>query len=341
MIFKKHKKVEGSSPQERLDSWKNHFQNLLGQPPAVNDENMEITPVHDLLDIRTDNFDLDELATAKTSIKEGKAFGADEIAPEVIKRVDLDETLLDFCNQALNEGSIPEQWKRLNIVPVPKKGDLSKPINYRGIALTSIVTKTLNRMILNRIQPYIEPILRNNQNGFRPGRSTTSHILALRRIIEEVNDKNLTAVLLFVDFKKAFDSIHRGLLFKILAAYGIPRKIVLLIERLYGGTIAKVITEDGLTEAFLIIAGVMQGDTLAPYLFIIVIDYIMRKCLAGKDLGLTTTKRRSRRHKAEKITDADYADDIALITETAGQAQLFLQALEESSNSGLCRTTPQ
>ena len=72
----------------------------------------------------------------------------------------------------------------INIVPVPKKGDLTNPNNYRGIALTSIVAKTLNRMILNRIRPEVEKILRINQNGFRPGRSTTSHILTLRRIIE-------------------------------------------------------------------------------------------------------------------------------------------------------------
>lgn len=329
----KHNMIEGENAEKRLDSWKSHFQKLLGQPPAVPDENLEITVVHELLDIRSDNFDRGELAEAKTQIKEGKAFGEDGIAPEIIKRVDIDNIILNFCNDALNEGNIPEQWGHINIVPVPKSGNLSKPDNYRGIALTSIVTKTLNKMILNRIKPYIDPILRDNQNGFRSGRSTTSHILTLRRIIEEVNDKNLSAVLLFVDFKKAFDSVHRGLLMKILRAYGIPNKIVTLIAKLYENTTAKVITEDGLTEAFLILAGVMQGDTLAPYLFIIVIDYIMRTCLTGKDLGLTLQHRRGRRYPAIKVTDADYADDVALITDTAAQAQEFLQALEVVASS--------
>ena len=74
---------------------------------------------------------------------------------------------------------------------------------------------------------------------------------------------------------------------KILLAYGIPPTIVKLIENLYDGTIAKIITEDGFTEAFLILAGVMQGDTLAPYLFIIVIDYVMTVCLKDKDWGFT------------------------------------------------------
>ena len=79
-------------------------------------------------------------------------------------------------------------------------------------------------MVINRNKPSLEKILRINQNGFRPGQSTTSHIdiLALRRILEGAKAKNLLAVLTFIDFKKAFDSIHRGILMKILHAYGIP-----------------------------------------------------------------------------------------------------------------------
>ena len=78
----------------------------------------------------------------------------------------------------------PDLWRISNIVPVPEKGVLNDTNNYRGVSLTSLLAKTLNRMILNRIQPEIEKKLRDNQNGFREGRSTTSHILTLRRILE-------------------------------------------------------------------------------------------------------------------------------------------------------------
>ena len=325
--------VEGGSAQGRLEAWKTHFTKLLGQPPQVPSEDLEVGTVHPLLDIKTDVFDQNELGDAKKQISEGKAYGDDRIPPEVLKRVDIDHIILDFCNRALINEEVPDQWKRLNIIPVPKKGDLTKTENYRGIALTSIVSKTLNRMILNRIKPELDPLLRINQNGFRTGRSTTSHILALRRILQEVRAKNLTAVMLFIDFRKAFDSIHRGLLMKILLAYGIPQELVDLIRRMYDGTLARVLTEDGLTEAFLILAGVMQGDTLAPYLFIIVIDYVMRVCLEGKDFGLTLQQRRSSRHPAVKLTDADFADDLALLTDTTAEAQEFLLCLEEAAHS--------
>ena len=65
-------------------------------------------------------------------------------------------------------------------------------------------------MLLNRIRPNIEVILRKNQNGFRQNRSTTGQILKIQCIIEGVKSKNLLAILSIVNFAKAFDSIHRG-----------------------------------------------------------------------------------------------------------------------------------
>ena len=164
-----------------------------------------------------------------------------------------------MCNDALLNRNVPDQWKRLNIMPVPKKGDLSRVENYRGIALSSVVAKTLNRMIRNRMTPAFEEILRPEQNGFRPGRSTSSHILGLRRILEGARAKQLTAILLFVDFRRAFDSLHRGMLMKILDAYGVPERIVDLIDALYQDTVASVLTEDGPTEIFNILAGFFTG----------------------------------------------------------------------------------
>ena len=208
-------------------------------------------------------------------------------------------------------------------------------MNYRGISLSSLVAKALNRMILNRLKPEIETILRRNQNGFRPGRSTAQQILVLRRLIEGVKSRKLPAVLTFIDFKKAFDSVHRGKMLKILEAYGIPVKIVELIRLMYEKTMAKVLTPDGETELFEILAGVLQGDTLAPYLFAIVIDYCMRQAIGddAERLGLTLERRKSRRVGPKIITDVDFADDIALISEDMDKANEFLLRVESAAAS--------
>ena len=114
-------------------------------------------------------------------------------------------------------------------------------------------------------------------HAIRTGRSTLPQILTLRRLIEGIKEKQLPAILTFVDFSKAFDSIHRGKLMEILKAYGIPTKIVDAISILYKDTEAQVTTPDGDTEFFEILAGVLQGDRLAPFPFIIALDYALRE----------------------------------------------------------------
>ena len=79
---------------------------------------------------------------------------------------------------------------------------------------------------------------------------------------------------------------------------------------------------DGDTEYFDIVAGVLQGDTLAPYLFIICLDHVLRTSIDKiKENGFELTKKRSRRHLAKTTTDADYADDIAILANTPNQAE--------------------
>ena len=224
------------------------------------------------------------------------------------------------------------------IIPIPKSGNLTITDNYRGISLTSIMEKTYNRMLLNRICPILDPILRNNQNGFRQERTTVGQILAIRRILEGVKSKNVPIVFTFIDFKKAFDSVHRGKMIKILRSYGIPDKIVNAIEANYASTRAKVYSPDVVTEEFDIVKGVLQGDTLSPYLFVIILDYALRKAIKGREeeLGFTIVPRRSRRVHPIVLTDLDFADDIALISDSVRQASELLQRVEsECSKVGL------
>ena len=156
--------------------------------------------------------------------------------------------------------------------------------------------------------------------------------MTIRRILEGVRAKNLQATLLFVDFTKAFDSIHRGNIEQILLAYGLPKETVAAITIPYRNTKVKVRSPDGDTEYFDIIAGVLQGDTLAPYLFIICLDYVLRTSIDKiRENGFELKKKRSRRYPAKTTTDADYADDIAILANTPNQAEALLHSLERAA----------
>ncbi len=104
-------------------------------------------------------------------------------------------------------------------------------------------------MLLNRIRPVVDPLLRTNQNGFRERSTTVEQVLTLRRLIEGIKRKYLPALITFIDFRKAFDSIHRGKLMRILDACGIPGPLVNAIAAMYANTTANVLSPDGETES--------------------------------------------------------------------------------------------
>ena len=150
--------------------------------------------------------------------------------------------------------------------------------------------------------------------------------------LKAYGQKNLQATVLFVDFTQAFDSIHRGKMEQILQAYGIPKETVAAIMILYRNTKVKVRSLDGVTEYFNIVAGVLQGGTLAPYIFIICLDNVLRTSIDKiRENGFELTKKRSRRYPAKTITDADYADGTALLANTPNQAEIPLHSLERAA----------
>ena len=167
-------------------------------------------------------------------------------------------------------------------------------------------------------------------------------ILTICRILEDVRAKNLEATILFVDFTKAFEPIHRKKREQILLAYGLPKETVRALMMLYRNTKIKVHSLDRDTDYFNIVAGVQQGDTLAPYLFIICLDYVLRTSIDKmKDNSFKLTKERSRRYPTQTITDTAYANDIVLLANAPAQAETLLHSLERAAAGigHLCQCT--
>ena len=123
----------------------------------------------------------------------------------------------------------------------------------------------------------------SNYNRFRLLRSTSSEILARRRIAEEMKNLQKEAAIIFIDSKKAFDSVDRNKLFLIIHAYGVPEKIVKATQIMYENTSSVVLTPEGETTDFKINTGVLQGDPHAPYLFITVFDYAPRTAIGDRE----------------------------------------------------------
>lgn len=111
---------------------------------------------------------------------------------------------------------IPEDFTDALIIKLAKKGDLTVYSNWRGITLLNTINKIISIIIHNRISTVLEPIIRKQQGAYRPNRSCIDNINTLRIINEQSAEFNTPLYLLFVDFKQAFDSLDRNVMWEIL-----------------------------------------------------------------------------------------------------------------------------
>ena len=217
-------------------------------------------------------------------------------------------------------------WKEGYLIKLPKKGDLSQCSNYRGITLLSIPSKVFNRVLLNRLKDAVDPHLRDQQAGFRKGRSCTDQIATLRIIVEQSLEWKSPLYANFIDYEKAFDSVDRETLWKLLRHYGIPEKITRIIKESYRDMTCRVVHGQQLTDAFQVKTGVRQGCLLSPFLFLLSIDWIMKESTTNKRNGIQWTL-------WTQLDDLDFADDLALLSHTHGQMQDKTDTVDDISAS--------
>lgn len=315
-----------TNEKDQVPRWKEHFSAVLNQPDPESEA--IIQPADEDLAINIEAPSEDEVRSSIKAMKSGKAGGLDRVTADMLK-ADMKygpKFLTTIFEEIWKTEVTPADWKTGLIIKLPKKGDLSDCNNWRGITLLSLTSKVFSRIIFLRLLEAIRVTLRPEQAGFLPGRSCPEHIFALRQIFEQSNEWNTGIYANFIDFEKAFDSIHRDSLWQILRHYGIPKKIVDIIKMLYIDFSAQVICGNELTDSFGVETGVKQGCVLSPLLFLIGIDWIMRQTTAGTTRGIRLTLFRG-------LEDLDFADDIVLLSQRQTDMQEKTTSLVEKAQS--------
>ena len=294
--------------EDKKTRWLEHFKDILNSDDPLITEDIQDDPLHQL-EIDVGPVTIDELNRMILKLKNNKSPGEDRISAEMCKALgELGlRALLQLVNHVWQEERAPTEWRRGIIVRIAKKGDLSNCANWRGITLLAVIGKILSNIIYNRIKEAVFGVISEEQAGFREGRGCADHIFVLRHIMEQCEEWKKSLVLNFVDFSRAFDSIHRPSMWKLLKLYGIPDKIVALIKVMFEGSESCVRVGQEHTDWFEVTTGVRQGDVLSPLLFNIVIDYTMGK-LQQIEGGLRWTEKNILKGLA-------YADDICLLGE--------------------------
>ena len=184
--------------------------------------------------------------------RSGKAAGPDEIPAEAIKaEVETAvQMLYSLFSKIWEEEEVPAQWKEGIIIKLPEKGDLRDCSNYRGIMRLSTPDKVLNGILLERMKEAVYPKLRDQQAGFRRNRSCSDQIASLRIIVEQSLKWNSPLYINFIDYEKAFDSVDREAMWKLVRLYGVPRKIISLIRCTFQDMSCKIAHAGQLSESF-------------------------------------------------------------------------------------------
>ncbi|VDP78327.1 unnamed protein product [Schistosoma curassoni] len=216
--------------QQQRNRWVEYFEELLNRPAPMNPPDIEAA--HTDLPIDVNPPTTEEIRTAIRQIKSGNAAGPDNIPAEALKSdIEVTTNILHLLSKKIwEEEQVPMDWKEGHLIKIPKKGDLSKCENYGGIILLSVPGKVFNRVLLNRMKDAVDAQLRNQQAGFRKDRSCTDQLATLRIIVEQSVEWNSSLHINFIDYEKAFDSVDRRTLWKLLRHYGVPEKIVNIIR---------------------------------------------------------------------------------------------------------------
>ena len=217
--------------------------------------------------------------------------GPDDIHYHLLKHLPSSSLsiLLEIYNSIWATGDIPKSWKEATVIPVPKPDkDHTGPSNYRPIALTSCVCKTMERMINDRLTWFLESnnIVTNFQSGFRRQRSTNDHVVRLETFIREAFIKKEHLVSVFFDLEKAYDTTWKYGIMKDVHDIGLKGRLPLFLQNFLTYREFKVKVGSTLSELHKQEQGVPQGSILFVTLFSLKINNIVKTLNPGVDCSL-------------------------------------------------------
>lgn len=234
--------------------------NINPQQLLTNDQSLFIEPTNE-----------NEIIIIVNSLKEDSAPGCDNITVLDIKK-NLDvllPVLVDLYNKMLETCQFPEEFKIAKVTPVFKSGDKTNIKNYRPISLLTIFSKIAEKLIKRRLETFITNTIGYDkyQYGFVKDRNTEVGISDFVEYISERIDNGNTTVALFVDFSKAFDTVHHDILLRKLENLGIRGMALTLLETYINNRRQFTMVNDNKSELKSIKSGVPQGSVLGPTLY--------------------------------------------------------------------------
>jgi len=239
------------------------------------DKHVENLPLSDEV-ISSIHLNEKEICDILLSVDVSKAKGPDNISNRLLKVVakPLSKQLARLFNLSVNLATFPAIWKLANVVPIFKKGNIHDCANYRPVALTSSLSKVLEKCIFKHVYNFFRDhnVISNLQSGFKPGDSTVYQLADLYNSISAALDERKEVRAVFCDISKAFDRVwHKGLIEK-LKSCGIKGNLLDWFNSFLSGRSQRVVINGHKSDIKSVTAGVPQGSVLGPLMFLVYIN---------------------------------------------------------------------
>ena len=218
-----------------------------------------------------------EVETLLNSLDTNKATGSDEIPARLLKETAsiITPSICKLFNKSLQQGTVPQDWKLANVVPVYKKGDKEYTENYRPISLLPIISKVLERYIFMNIRQHFSGIIYDHQHGFLQGKSCVTNLLEALDYIGACLDKGGQVDMVYLDMSKAFDRINHKRLTSKLANSGIGGNLLKWFQSYLTDRRQRVTVLGVTSKSLPVCSGVPQGSILGPALFLLYVNDLL------------------------------------------------------------------
>ena len=261
-----------------------------------------------------------EVARAVRRGKPGKAPGLDGLPIEFYRRFrhQMVPLLARVFTAIGSLGDLPHGFHEGLLTLLHKSGDRADPANYRPITLLNSDYRLLSRVLVGRLRPLLFGLIDREQTAFIPGRQGGENIMFLQGLQPFLVSQHRSAVVVFCDFCKAYDTIDRGFLRRVLNTVGLGPGFLRWVDLLLTHSRSRANVNGFVSAAAPFCAGVRQGCPLAPLLYLFV-GQALQRFLRSQHLGLAV--------KGRSFTALQYADDANVLLSSFSDVPAFLAAM--------------
>ena len=262
--------LSASTNSDKAYLFNNYFFSVYAPPMLCS-----ILPPLDSLSVLNDiQISHGDILTALTHLDPSKAIGVDGFGPQLFRSCAhaLFTPLHHLFNTSLQYSIIPSQWKIHRIIPIFKSGAKTVVSNYRPISLLCTVSKVFESLVFDQVSVFLLDHFSPFQFGFLPQRSTLQQLLVfLSDVLANLNNKIDTNVV-YLDFRKAFDSVPHAILLKKLWSLGITGNLWMWFKSYLDSRKQVVSINCQLSDYLHVTSGVPRGSILGPLLFLVFIN---------------------------------------------------------------------